>query len=344
MSEVREREALPDGWAPRSYRAGDEDPIVDVLSSAFERWPKVATSASPREHLEWKLDSHPDARRLSLVAEVDNRVVGWQGYWLQSMLVEGEVILAKQALDYCVHTDYQQIGIRTKMRVVARNHPRRNFQMNFGLSSGHPAERRIQRIDGRPGRRLLANGVEALEWRSDGAQPDRSTGDWTLRRVSRFDDRSDRFWQEARKPFVLIVERKAEYLNWRYADPRAGTFQITIAEAGDDVVGYVVATASRDRGYIADLLALPGRTDVVRSLLGHAVDELAGEGKAAIECWLPREHPYRGVLEAQGFVHKRRSIDVSARAAREYAQTHEMAFGADPKAAIHIALGDFDLV
>lgn len=254
------------------------------------------------------------------------------------------MLLSRQGVDFCVHPNYQQMGIRTKMRALAKENPRRNFQMLFGLGRGHPANRRLERREGRPGRRFFANQVEALEWRQGGGQLARPNGDWSLRQVGRFDDRIDEFWREACKPFLLIVERKKEYVNWRYADPRAGNFRITIAELGDAVVGYVVTSASRDRGYIADLLALPGRTDIAHSLLRRAVDELRSDGNSVIECWSPRDHPYRSALEANGFVHKRRSIAVSSRASREYAQMYEMAFGDDRKASIHVTLGDFDLV
>lgn len=337
-------DSLPATWSPRFYRPTDDPAIIDVLTSAFDGWPKVPVSVPPRDHLRWKLDIHPHARKLSLIAEVGGQVVGWQAYWLQPLVVEGKVLLSKQGVDFCVHPDYQQMSIRTRMRAVAQDNPRRNFQVHFGLQSGHPANKRLERRDGRPGRRFFANGVEALECGQGAGRPAPSVGDWTLRRVARFDDRIDKFWRDACKPFLLIVERKKKYLNWRYADPRGGTFLITIAELGDHVAGYVVTTASRGRGYIADLLALPGRTDVARSLLRHAVDELRRDGNTVIECWSPREHPYRSALQAHGFVHKRRSIAVSSRPAREYEQTLEMAFADDPMAPIHVALGDFDLV
>lgn len=64
-------------WAPRFYRPTDDAAIVNVLTSAFDGWPKVAVSVPAADHLRWKLDNHPHARNQSLVAEVDGQIVGW---------------------------------------------------------------------------------------------------------------------------------------------------------------------------------------------------------------------------------------------------------------------------
>ena len=337
--------ALPPDWAPRFYQAGDDEGLLELLTEAFDPWPKRELTVPALDHLRWKLASHPYATKLHIVGEVDGRVVGWQGCWLQRVRVDGQLLLAKQGLDYCVHPQYRRLGIRTKVRRLSMTTPRRNFQVTFGLLSGHAANQRLGRRDGYQGERLPANRTESLV-RQGGAGPpspgEAQRGDWTLRRVPEFDERSDVFWEAASKPYRFILERRRAYLNWRYADPRAGAFQITIAEQDSDLLGYIVTTVSHRRGYIADVLALPGRVDVAGALVGHAVSELAAGGSEAIECWSPVHHPYRDVLSANGFLHRRRMVPLQAHPPSD--SNAVMTFGDDPLAAVHVAIGDTDMV
>ena len=84
--------------------------------------------------------------------------------------------------------------------------------------------------------------------------------------------------------------------------------------------------------------------------IGGAVDRraflrgsgLAAGGSEAIECWSPIHHPYRGVLSANGFLHRRRIVPLEAHPPSDSSAV--MTFGDDPRAAIHVAIGDTDMV
>ena len=89
-------------------------------------------------------------------------------------------------------------------------------------------------------------------------------------------------------------------------------------------------------------LALPERTDVAGALIAHAVAELAAGGSEAIECWSPVHHSYRGVLRANGFLHRRRIVPLQAHPPSDSSAV--MTFGDAPRAAIHVAIGDTDMV
>lgn len=165
---------------------------------------------------------------------------------------------------------------------------------------------------------------------------------WTIRRVDQFDERFARFWEEASAPFAFILERTQAYLNWRYADPRAGSFTILIAEADERILGYTVLQCSYGRGYIADLLALPSQPDVAESLVRSALARFREAAVSSVECWSPRHHPYRQGLRRAGFLCKRR--DISLRAQPELRTPERLELLDDPLAAVHVAIGDTDMV
>ena len=76
-------------------------------------------------------------------------------------------------------------------------------------------------------------------------------------------------------------------------------------------------------------------------------DGLAGRdanGASAVECWRPGRHPYWAAIREQGFSHKRKNAKFSVRPALEYESRYQMPFVHDPQAALHITIGDSDLV
>jgi hypothetical protein len=345
---------LPAGWVPRFYEPGDEAGAIDVLLSAFGTWPKIDIAVAPIEHLLWKISSPFGGAAYTIVAEVDGRIVGWQAYRAQQILVEGQLLRTRIGMDSCVHPDYQRSNIKTEMRHLTMDNPRRDHQVTLGLTSGHPAMRRIQERWGRRARRYLANSIEALTWRKGNHLDTVSTllarlrargsgsGGVPVRPASHFDERVDTLWEAASQQFDIIVERRQAFLNWRYADPRAGAFHIALAEEGSQLLGYIVMSRHRQRGLIADLLVMPGRPDVVDALVAHAVDVLEDGGVEEIECWSPHRHPYRAVLRARGFVHKRRTVPLVCRIS--IGRTERMTCGNDPRAAVHLTMGDTDIV
>lgn len=149
----------------------------------------------------------------------------------------------------------------------------------------------------------------------------------------------DAFFEEAVRQFDFAQERTSELLRWRYLDPRAGAFTILLAREGERVVGFCALTATANGAAIADLLALPGRADAIQALLRRA-EELAREADApSLRCWSMQQHPYREHLLDRGFL----KVAGSAGMFRVGKMTpEEVALLDDPRARIHLALGDSD--
>jgi GNAT superfamily N-acetyltransferase len=294
--------------------------------------------------------SHPAAATLNQVGEVDGKIIASQCYWLQRVHVQGRELLAKQGVDFCVHPDFQRLGVRKRLWQFAADTPHRNFQVLFGAASTHPAMRRVEAAFQPAPSSKLANAVQTFVRRqsSTPAPSPAARDSVTVREARRFDDGFDAFWDAASESFDFACVRDSAALNWRYADARAGRFTIHVAEDGARGAGPICGFAAScvpkpGRGYIADLLALPGRDDVAAALLERAVAALSDAGVSKIEAWLPGRHPYRALLDANGF-RPRGAVAFGVRPAIEYLSTLPMPFRDDPAAAIHISAGDCDLV
>ena len=131
-------------------------------------------------------------------------------------------------------------------------------------------------------------------------------------------------------------------MNWRYCDPAAGRFTVRVALQEEGILGYLVLKVGDGNGYIADLLALPGRIDVVRSLLEDALRLLRRAGVELVTCWMVSRHPYNGVLRRYGFIDSRKDAGFAFRSVRLAESEVESLTGA--RARIHLTHGDSDWV
>ncbi len=134
--------------------------------------------------------------------------------------------------------------------------------------------------------------------------------DVKITRFDSFDYRFDEFWDQISPQYNYIVERRRDYLNWRYCDPRAGDFVLHVAEEDDKVKGYCVLRINRYRkeypvGFIVDLLALSERDDVVNALASNACDYFDGEDVNIVNYQVIQSHRYGKILKNHGFLDSR---------------------------------------
>jgi GNAT superfamily N-acetyltransferase len=343
---VIEQPAPEAPWFCRFYREGDEPGMLRVLQASFSPWPKVETSVLPLDHLRWKMASHPIATRFHLVAEHGAEIIAVRLFIVREVIFAGRTLLSYQPVDISVHPEYQNQGLLKYMRTLDYNRLEdrtyaETFDLKLAYESGHPAAMRLQVEI--PGSFLFGNQLEVLSRSNDGhASGPPQAAPFGIRTVSAFDDRLDVFWREAARPFDLILVRTKDVMNWRYSDARAGNFTIVIAEHNGMLLGYALTRCSRGRGYIADLLALPGRSDVAEGLVRAALVQLRGQPLERIECWLPARHPYQPLLRDLGFAP--RKSRVRARYRPFLTSERELELLRHPDARIHFTAGDTDLV
>jgi hypothetical protein len=320
----------------RFYEPGDLRGLLELFEAAFPGWPTVPIRVPAIEHLSWKLSGELEAPRYTVVAEADGRLVGARPFLIWPTKVRGRVVRLRNGFDTCVHPDYQGSGLMTRMRAYCRERFQAEVDLHIGYGE-HPAFTSLRkREDMRP----FGNELDVLTLDLP-VRHSLARHAWQIEDVERFDRRMDAFFAIASEPFDFIVERSERFLNWRYADPRAGINRRRAASLAGELLGYTVLSASKGRAHIADVLALPGRLDVVAALVDDAIAYAMREQATALDCWLPDQHPYRGALIDRGFRHKRRLKPV-------YLPLRlppgDLAFLADRNAAVHFVLGDTDLV
>lgn len=364
---VSVREATPE----------DFEAIVEVLDASFEGWPVHEVPASALEHLRWKLGGPYGGEHPSFVAEFESEMIGVITWLPRRALVRGELMRVIDGGDRAILPEHQGSG-RGRSMQYAGDSDLSNVHVRLSLR-GRTYDQRVRERHRRAGTMPVGNAIQNLMlpldvrqlsaerasggsrlpvpvislltqglrvanyarygWRRRAAV----SGDVTIRGVEAFDERVDGFFAVAGPQFDFIIARSPEYLNWRFCDPRGGRFEVRLAEEGDLLVGYSVLKVEDGRGFIADLLALPDRLDVVGTLVDDAVSHFKGVDAAGVFCWLPKHHPYQRPLHRAGFLNTRRRLPY------QYTEGHlvepgSLAFLQDPGARVHAMMGDRDVI
>lgn len=331
---------LPDGWTARFIRPNEEEAVLAVLSKAFDRWPKLAVSVSPLEHLRWKMICHPLAQQFHIVVESPDGIVGARIEWAFETKLGDQVVTMREPVDRAVMPDFQRNYAMSAMRVYAQELRDNSFDMYMGYRSETPGLRNLRRY--RVPSARFSRTIDVLVCDPVLVPPAEDKTSWTISQVDSFDERADTLWSKAQTQFLFGIVRSSAHLNWRYADPRAGDYVILAAEEDGRWLGYVVLRMAANAGYVADLLALPDRHDVAESLLSAAVEHFRARGHRRVECWSEAHSVYRWAQDRVGFNKLRRTIGIGWRPTR--VSPEAAAFLEDPKASVYITAGDTDLV
>lgn len=159
-----------------------------------------------------------------------------------------------------------------------------------------------------------------------------------LRPIERFDADMDELGIRAATGYGSHFSRDADYFNWRYLDsPRDyrcfGAYRDGELR-GVAVVGHTFKHGV-SAGFLADLVAAPKASGVVRALLSRAVDEVKG-GADALVLLPPPSRAARRALLASGFAPTNKRLRFIGKPLREAAELDGR------KGAWHFTLGDFD--
>jgi hypothetical protein len=100
--------------------------------------------------------------------------------------------------------------------------------------------------------------------------------------------------------YGVCVERAADYLNWRFLAHLHSRHEMLTARREGDLVAYLIFTQTDEDASIVDLFGFED-TEVLGSLVAHAVDLLRQRGVFTVSASVLASHPRRALFESLGF-------------------------------------------
>jgi len=327
----------------RHYRPGDENGVLELLDLVFDGWPRMDLSCTPLDHWRWKYEDNPLKKIYVTVAESDHKIVGCQHGILHRIKIGDEIVNCSNVADLAVHPNFRRMGIWNKMNEIrGEMWDELGVKLSYWMT-GNPIV--IEKyIDVRPNfpnplinlvnirdidlhlekmpmerEWFIKLGFKTVRTLNDlGNRFRRSLSknpDVRIEDIEYFDEGMDRLWREVSDQYKIIIERKRDYLNWRYCDPRAGDFTVKQAEEHGQVQGYVVLKINRYRedypvGFIVDLLTVPNRPDVTHALISDAVGFFDEHKTNIVNSLVVKAHPYEDLFKRHGFVDSRINVRV----------------------------------
>jgi len=281
--------------------------------------------------LAWRYDQNPHGRPVQLLSRDGGRAVSAYACNPRRALARGEhSATVGQTGDVMTDPDWRGKGLfshldRSAMGATAEagwpavfGLPNRKSEKLFTEKLGWTAVGRIRpwtfvltpdgrarRERHRAGRWALAatpwaflRGIQARRQMRRRAGPSLE-----VRRIGRFDEGVDPLWRAVAPDYAWMVQRDADYLNWRFIDAPSGRFEaMGIHDSEGRMRGYAVVQvpgAGEAVGYVVDLLAVT--PEAFSCAMEASLERLDVAGAAVARAWAIDGSQWSSRLQGTGF-------------------------------------------
>jgi len=302
----------------REYTKKDEPKVLELLQLVYNK------ANINSDYLNWKYYDNPLRKQGIVVAEYNNQIIGINCAFYRETKVGKNMYLTSYGGDLAVHPDYRRRGIANKMKELKEEiRVREGIQLSSAITSnpivinnrnkqGYPPfpKKLFEMVYIEDIKREELGLIKKLGYQvyksAQNIMRNKQTehSDFVITETKFFREEADHFWENIRDYYNLMFKRDSSYLNWRYCDPRAGSFKVFSAVAGDKMCGYCVVLGNKasesSTGYIVDLCVVPGMKLVTRCLLEKAVETLVHDVNR-IKYLVVDGHPNVPVFSSYGF-------------------------------------------
>jgi GNAT superfamily N-acetyltransferase len=357
---------MEEGWLIRGFRKGDEQAIIKLFNSIFNRNRTLT-------QWEWEFGNNPKGQKV-LVAEDEGRIFGHIASLHRTLMVGDAEHFASLEVDGMTHPEYARRGVfvalgkellsqlKSEGCAMALGFPNENAvpghrkmgalhiftpailikPINIENISGKMFESRwFAKMGALMGR--LAVGVLAAEEKAA------AKGEFVIKEITDIDGRFDNLWEKARGINSLILKRDAAYLNWRYARHPDKLYTILAVEREAKLLAWMVYRDvdmfDMKNGAIVDMLVRPGHEQAAHALILEVVGRMKQGNVDLIACMMPEWSPYYTILRRCGFMKCPKRLNPKQRPLIVYPLSDELDMNIvkNPEK-WHITWGDSDVI
>jgi GNAT superfamily N-acetyltransferase len=255
----------------RPFRDEDQPAVLELLDASLGGGP---AGRRPPEFFRWKHLENPFGRSYMLLAEADDRLVGFRSFMRWRFDLAGESVHAVRAVDTATHPDYQGHGIFRLLTTTAIEELRAEADLIFNTPNDKSLPgylkmgwRRVGEVPIRVRVRRPIRFLRLLRSRHDAAASAARVdptppidADWSAAAAVES-------WGDER----LTTTRDEAYLRWRYANAPLLNYRAVEERDGGELRGaavYRVRTRGRLReATVVELLVRRGDRECASELL-----------------------------------------------------------------------------
>lgn len=305
----------------------DLDKDADAILSLWAR----NYGADLKSRFSWLYQNTVTTPQLTILLKSNDEIVGATAFIPRIIKIEGDNILAGQAIDLVVDKNHRTGGpaIKLQRALLAELH-----EMGVNVLYGVPLPA-AQLVTRRVGFKELSTfnrwvkPLSASDILAESKYPAlRHFGifiDIIMRMRSKeifntlppciydqtitsFDSSFDGLWENAEKPYKIIGERNSAYLNWRFTNCPLKEYKIFVIKnkKNETLLGYVVFHVLHNRAHVADVLALDIEMQIV--LLYAYIHEMRKMGMGSITfTQIGTSQALAAMLSSMGFYNRQES-------------------------------------
>jgi GNAT superfamily N-acetyltransferase len=318
---------------------GEEDEVIDLLDKVWGDWPHYEIKCSKREYWDWKYRENPLGKEQVIIAKKDDAIVGCFHRIPVNIKIGLKVYLTSAGTDVAVHPDYRKQGIYNEMLDdVLPLAEKLGVAFQWGIT-GNPilvtkgqrmkygtlpySSKIYTRINDlnvhikNTGNipfteRIGFTAIKSLNKLKNTFKQKRNPNESVkIEEIDEYDSSIENFWYKIQDEYKFIIERKRDYMNWRYCRSDIIKYRNIIATKKGETLGYaVIKIDEKDpyykKGYVVDLLA-HGSSKTVCNLLIDNIVEYMRKKKVNFVCCV-NSNPSIKAWERCGFLNSRREV------------------------------------
>ena len=287
---------------------------------------RFLTPLSDDRRFSWLYENNPHGRARAWVAYSadDDTVVGMSAAFPRRMYLNGHEEVSWVLGDFCINDAYRSLGPALMLQracLAAVDSREAAFCYDFPSASMMAVYKRLHiypcgqmvrlakplRVD-RKVKGLIKSPIVNSALSNAGnlvlrLSERKRRGDSTLTLSPHKGYCGNEFSDLARKignRYGACIQRSAEYLNWRYLENPLHRYEFFTARRKGMLLGYAVLLHEGEDAMLVDLFGVEAEV-VLSALIGHVVALLMTRGVQTLSAVLAEAHPWRALLERQGF-------------------------------------------
>ena len=359
----------------RLYEPGDEVGLVELLEICFPGWPERDLNCSKIDYWKWKYVDNPKGVNFNSVAVSGDQIVACNHGVFYDTKMGPKTVLGHKATDLATHPEFRKQGITKLMgQKKLPLHAKYQTAFTFTIAENPIVTERIRR--GNPlfpqdlielirikdvqlhlkmtdtsrafFKYPIVQLVKLVESIRTGSERIEESENVMIRKIIKFDEKMDVFYNSIKPEYNFIFERTSNYLNWRYCDPRGGNYMVLIAQEDETILGYIVLRINKynpeyPTGWVVDLFTKPDNIKVASQLLNVANEVFDNENINIVRYWVIKGHPLEEVFKKHGYLDIRKNAPSVVVNPRYIGDEYQIFMNSKPNQ-LHLQAGDTEYI